>query len=93
MACLQFARRSDCHANKCGCIQTPLYSPPLHSSLSYVPSPPLNLSVPPPTLPSMWRPRCLQVFALSSLECFYEDEIETLLCGEGEHWTSQVRRD
>uniref|UniRef100_A0A7S3VMY1 HECT-type E3 ubiquitin transferase n=1 Tax=Dunaliella tertiolecta TaxID=3047 RepID=A0A7S3VMY1_DUNTE len=31
-----------------------------------------------------------EVFALSSLACFYEDEIETLLCGAGEHWTTQT---
>lgn len=30
-----------------------------------------------------------QVFPLKSLECFYEDEIETLLCGSGERWTVQ----
>lgn len=28
-----------------------------------------------------------EVFPLSTLECFYEDEVETLLCGSGEHWT------
>jgi hypothetical protein len=27
-----------------------------------------------------------QVFPLRHLECFYEDEIERLLCGEGETW-------
>ncbi len=29
---------------------------------------------------------CAQVFPLRHLECFYEDEIERLLCGEGETW-------
>ena len=28
----------------------------------------------------------MQVFPLRHLECFYEDEIERLLCGEGEAW-------
>ena len=34
----------------------------------------------------------MQVFPLSALGCFYEDEIEMLLCGAGERWTGQVRR-
>ena len=28
----------------------------------------------------------MQVFPLSALGCFYEDEIEMLLCGAGERW-------
>lgn len=31
-----------------------------------------------------------EVFDVDSLGCFFEDEIETLLCGSGEHWTVQV---
>lgn len=31
-------------------------------------------------------PLRVQVFPLRHLECFYEDEIERLLCGEGETW-------
>mmetsp|Transcript_11522 Transcript_11522/g.28178 ORF Transcript_11522/g.28178 Transcript_11522/m.28178 type:complete len:2013 (-) Transcript_11522:941-6979(-) len=30
-----------------------------------------------------------EVFPLSSLGCFWEDELETLVCGAGEHWTVQ----
>ncbi|GFH15101.1 predicted protein, partial [Haematococcus lacustris] len=30
-----------------------------------------------------------EVFLLASLDTFYEDEIETMLCGAGEHWTVQ----
>jgi E3 ubiquitin-protein ligase TRIP12 len=33
------------------------------------------------------------VFDLKSLDCFYEDEVETLLCGSGEHWTVQGLAD
>ena len=32
-----------------------------------------------------------EVFDIATLGCFYEDELETLLCGSGEHWTVQVR--
>ena len=28
-----------------------------------------------------------EVFPLSALACFYEDEIEAMLCGSGERWT------
>lgn len=31
-----------------------------------------------------------EVFPFSSLECFYEDEIERLLCGEGEAWYASL---
>lgn len=31
-----------------------------------------------------------EVFDLSTLGCFFEDELETLVCGSGEHWTVQV---
>jgi len=34
-----------------------------------------------------------EVFDLKSLDCFYEDEVETLLCGSGEHWTVQGLAD
>ena len=34
-----------------------------------------------------------EVFELSTLECFYEDEIETMLCGSGEHWSIQGLAD
>ena len=32
-----------------------------------------------------------QVFPLRHLECFYEDEIERLLCGEGETWCADAQ--
>lgn len=35
----------------------------------------------------------VQVFPLSTLDCFYEDELETLLCGSGEAWTVQSLAD
>lgn len=35
----------------------------------------------------------LQVFTLSALEVFYEDELEVLLCGAGEHWSPQQLAD
>jgi E3 ubiquitin-protein ligase TRIP12 len=28
-----------------------------------------------------------EVFALEALNCFYEDELEAMLCGVGEKWT------
>lgn len=31
--------------------------------------------------------------ALRSLECFFEDEIEAMLCGSGESWTVQSLSD
>ncbi|GAX77476.1 hypothetical protein CEUSTIGMA_g4920.t1 [Chlamydomonas eustigma] len=34
-----------------------------------------------------------EVFDLKALDCFYEDEVETLLCGSGEHWTVQGLAD
>ena len=33
------------------------------------------------------------VFPLETLSCFYEDEIETMLCGSGEKWTVQSLAD
>lgn len=27
------------------------------------------------------------MFSLSALECFYEDELEAMLCGVGEQWS------
>jgi E3 ubiquitin-protein ligase TRIP12 len=34
-----------------------------------------------------------EVFPLSCLECFYEHELETLLCGAGEAWSAQSLAD
>ncbi|MEW5303421.1 MAG: hypothetical protein WDW36_006114 [Sanguina aurantia] len=34
-----------------------------------------------------------EVFPLRSLECFFEDEIEAMLCGSGESWTVQSLSD
>lgn len=34
-----------------------------------------------------------QVFTLSALEVFHEDEMEVLLCGAGEHWSPQQLAD
>jgi len=34
-----------------------------------------------------------EVFPLDTLACFYEDEIETLLCGSGERWSVQGLAD
>lgn len=35
----------------------------------------------------------LQVFSMSALEVFRDDEMEVLLCGAGEHWTPQQLAD
>lgn len=29
------------------------------------------------------------MFPLESLRCFYEDEVEAMLCGQGEVWTAE----
>jgi hypothetical protein len=34
-----------------------------------------------------------QVFSMSALEVFRDDEMEVLLCGAGEHWTPQQLAD
>ena len=34
-----------------------------------------------------------EVFPLSSLACFYEDEIEAILCGASEVWSADLLAD
>ena len=33
------------------------------------------------------------VFPLETLKCFYEEELETMLCGTCEHWTVDMLAD
>jgi E3 ubiquitin-protein ligase TRIP12 len=42
---------------------------------------------------SAWLAGVLQVFSMSALEVFRDDEMEVLLCGAGEHWTPQQLAD
>lgn len=47
----------------------------------------------PGTLSPNPEPERAQVFEFRHLECFYEDEIERLLCGEGETWCALSPRN
>ena len=38
----------------------------------------------------LYRTGLSQVIPLDSLKCFYPDEVEAVLCGQGETWTTEL---